>query len=226
MNPNFIFAYINGVSPLFELEPLIKKVQNLETLIDVGSNKGQFSLLARKHFPNIEIYSFEPINEEIKKQKKILGNNKITYYNFALGSRNKLSSFYITNRKDSSSLLKPIESTNKNYNLNEIRNIKVNRLDKILEPHKIKRPSLLKLDVQGYELEVLKGSSKLLENIDYLILEVSYLKSYENQILQKNINTFILSKFFNLIFKCNTSKIGKKLFQEDCLYSKKIKNFL
>ena len=51
-NLRFYKAYLNGVSPLFELTELVKKMNKANTLIDVGSNKGQFSLLVRKYFPD------------------------------------------------------------------------------------------------------------------------------------------------------------------------------
>ena len=59
-NPRFYRAYLYGVSPLFELTAFIKQIGHAKTLIDVGSNKGQFSLIIRKFFSNIMIHSFEP----------------------------------------------------------------------------------------------------------------------------------------------------------------------
>ena len=78
-NPKFYNAYLHGVSPLFELTPLIKQISNAKTLIDVGSNKGQFCLIAKKFFPNIIIHSFEPQIDTLNLQKKILGEKKINY---------------------------------------------------------------------------------------------------------------------------------------------------
>ena len=69
-NPKFYKIYFNGTSPLFELAPLLEVINEAKTLIDVGSNKGQFSILARKFFPDIEIHSFEPQIEELNIQKK------------------------------------------------------------------------------------------------------------------------------------------------------------
>ena len=190
-NPKFYKSYFHGVAPLFELSPLVKKISKAKTLIDVGSNKGQFGLLTRKFFPDIKIHSFEPQIEELNIQKKILGSNNINYYNFALGSEEKISNLYITERKDSSSLLKPIETNSKKYLAKEIRKISVKRLDKLTGLKNIKRPSILKLDVQGFELEVLKGSSEILNFIDYIISEVSFIKIYEDQVMGNKLVNFI-----------------------------------
>ena len=219
-NPKFYKIYFNGTSPLFELAPLLEVINEAKTLIDVGSNKGQFSILARKFFPDIEIHSFEPQIEELNIQKKILGNKNINYYNFALGSEDKELNLYITKRKDSSSLLKPIQTISSKYLTKEIRKVSVKKLDKILALRNIKRPSILKLDVQGFELEVLKGSLEIFKMIDYIITEVSFIEIYENQVMENKLLDFIYSKKFKLEKKCNSSKIDKQLFQEDVLFTR------
>lgn len=61
---------MSGVAPLFELSPLLKKIDKIKTIIDIGSNKGQFSILAKSHFPNTKIYSFEPQKKYLNIQKK------------------------------------------------------------------------------------------------------------------------------------------------------------
>ena len=63
INPQFFFSYIHFVSPLFEAKDLFKKIKNIKkikTLIDVGSNKGQFILIFSKYNSKAIIHSFEP----------------------------------------------------------------------------------------------------------------------------------------------------------------------
>ena len=219
-NPKFYKAYLYGVSPLFELAAFIKQISYAKTLIDVGSNKGQFSLMTRKFFPNIMIHSFEPQIEILNLQKKILGTNNINYYNFALGSEKKELKLYITKRKDSSSVLRPILSNNKNYIINEKKKISVKKLDELLDFKSIEKPSIIKLDVQGYELEVLKGSEKTLDYIDYVIAEISSTEIYENQTQADELIKFLESKSFEIKDRCNLSRVEDKLFQEDVLFCK------
>ena len=220
LSPEFYNSYFYGVSPLFELTPLIKQISHAKTLIDVGSNKGQFSLIARKFFPNIKIHSFEPQIDILNMQKKVLGTKNINYYNFTLGSEEKESELYITKRKDSSSVLKPILTKNRNYITNEIKKTSIKRLDDLPNFKNIERPSVMKLDVQGYEFEVLKGAENILEYIDYVITEVSFMEVYENQTSADKLIKFLKSKSFEIKDKCNLSKIEGKLFQEDILFFK------
>ena len=86
--------------------------------------------------------------------------------------------------------------------IKEKRNIKISTLDSILLNEKISRPILIKMDVQGYELEVLKGSNDLLKKTDYLLLEVSENEMYQNQPTEKIIIKYLKDLNFN-IFKAN-----------------------
>ena len=89
---NFLWCYgvFKGVAANIELLPFIKKIKKINTLIDVGSNKGQFILLCIKFFPNLLIYSFEPIKEALIKQKNLLSfKNNIYFYNTGIGNKKK-----------------------------------------------------------------------------------------------------------------------------------------
>ena len=50
LKPSFYKAYVNGVAPLFELHSLLGQINQIKTIIDIGSNKGQFSILAKSLF--------------------------------------------------------------------------------------------------------------------------------------------------------------------------------
>ena len=60
-------------------------------------------------------------------------------------------------------------------------------------------PILLKLDVQGFEKNVLEGASVLLEKIDYLVLEVSFISMYEGEPLFDEMHTYLKEKGFKLV---------------------------
>ena len=195
----------HGLYATVELEKLVKDIKAPETIIDIGSNKGQFILLMEQIFPNKIVYSFEPIIEMINKQKKFYKYKKnITFHNLALGSSICSKEFLITSRMDSSSFLKVVSNTNKskNYNVIEKRDIKVSTLDEIFLNEKIPHPILIKMDVQGYELEVLKGAKNLLNKTDYLLLEVSENEMYQNQPTEKIIIEYLKDLNFE-IFKAN-----------------------
>ena len=196
---------LNGIPATIELEKLLKDIKVPETIIDIGSNKGQFILLMEELFPNKMVYSFEPIIEMLNRQKKFFKYKKnIIYYNLALGSSISTKDLLITNRMDSSSFLNITKEKNdsKKYLIKEKRNITISTLDHILIKEKMVHPIFVKIDVQGYELNVLKGSSELLKKIDYLLIEVSKNEMYQNQPTEKIIIEYLKGLNFN-IFKAN-----------------------
>jgi len=218
INLQYWRAYFNLISPLFEFDDLIKNLGNIDKLVDVGSNKGQLGLIVRNYNPNCKIYSFEPQKEFLNLQKKLFFNNSI-FFNLCLGSKNFNTNFNITNRKDSSSLLKPIYFNNTKYKIINKINVKVRRLDNLIKLDN-KKITLMKLDVQGYEMEVLQGSTKFLKNINYLIIEISSQKIYHNQKNYKNIFNFLIKNKFKIVKIFNKNKINKKIFQKDVLFKK------
>ena len=219
--PKFYKYYFNGVSPLFELTPLIKELKDINTLIDVGSNKGQFSAILRNFYPQVSIHSFEPQIDELNIQKKLLGSSNINYYAFALGDENKNMLFNITKRKDSSSLLDPLLKNNKIYSENKKINVPVKKLDTVLDINELIKPILIKLDVQGFELKALIGAQSVLDNVDYIISEISFLDVYKNQVNADDLINYLKSKNFDIHKRTNLTKLNGNNFQEDVLFVKK-----
>ena len=216
---------LSGIYATIELKELIKGIKTPETIIDIGSNKGQFILLIEKIYPNKNIYSFEPIKEMIGKQKKFFSyKNNIIFHNIALGSSTTLKEFLITTRMDSSSFLKIVSDKNKskNYDIVENRNIQINTLDNLLINEKISHPVLIKIDVQGYELEVLRGANNLLKKTDYLLLEVSKNEMYQNQPIEKVIVEYLKNLNFDILKSNNWSKVqNTNFYQRDIIFYKK-----
>ena len=221
---NFYKSYLNKTSPLFELEDLIKDLNNIKTVIDIGSNKGQFSILMRYYFPNAKIYSFEPQNHILSTQKKIFLHDKnIKFFQMGLGNEKCSKKFYVTNREDSSSFLEPKNTHINTYKVKILKNIKINKLENIINSNEFKKKVLVKLDVQGFELEVLKGAKKLLKKIDYIITEISYQSIYKNQVIGGDLNFFLKKNNFVKVKNINITKFDKKLFQSDALFIRKLR---
>jgi FkbM family methyltransferase len=216
LNPRYINAYIKLICPLFELKEALKNTKNVKNIIDVGSNKGQFSLLSRIYYPFCKIYSFEPQIDYLNIQKSIIKKD-IVFYNFCLGDKNYSKKLNITEKEDSSSLLTPKIFKNGIYKVKERIKVNIKTLDNVLINKKINN-SLMKIDVQGFEYEVLLGSVKSLKKIKYLILEISSHNIYQSQTNKKKLLSFLNNNNFKLLKIYNKSKLSKNIFQCDYFF--------
>ncbi len=213
---------LTRIAPSIEHEHLFKD-KKYDIVIDVGANIGQFSLLASVESSAI-IYAFEPNKEALKKFKiNFHNNNKVKLFNFALGEKETSKSFYITNKNDSSSLLEPIEKELNKFGkikVENVENITIQRADEILNKYNLDN-SILKIDVQGYELNVLQGFEKIIDKIDTIYCECSFIEFYKDQPLVFEIINFLSNKSFDLITIYNPEIRNNKVIQSDFLFKKK-----
>ena len=210
-----------AVLPSVEHKAALKGITP-QIVLDVGANRGQFSSFARYLWPDADIFGFEPIPHEAKKYRTVMGDGA-KLHECALGSRQTKMQLHLASRADSSSLLPLGEVQKSFFNMDEIGkiNVPVVRLDEILSIGNIQAPTLLKIDVQGFELEVLRGAEKLFSEIDWIYVEASFVELYEGQPMFEEISSFVAElgySFrgqFNVIFTPNGEKI-----QADCLFAK------
>jgi len=213
-----------GVALAIEHKDSLKPL-NLDVLIDAGANKGQFSLLAKELKSDLIIFAFEPLKPVIEIFEKVLKPfSSVTLFPYALGESVEEKSFHVSKEMDSSSLL-PITALQNNYfpgtSESYVETVKVNRLDNIISEADLSGVSMLKIDVQGYELGVLKGAERILDFVDYIYVECSYVEFYEGQPLVSEVLSYLFDKNYLLtgIFNTTYSKENKPL-QSDYLLKK------
>lgn len=200
-NRLYLKALVRGVAAGVEHEKLLRHLA-CEMVVDIGANRGQFSLVARNCCPNSRIVSFEPLISPSEKFVSIFSNDKNTVLmRFAIGPAVSTVHMHVSAQDDSSSIL-PIGKLQETVfpGTNEVRTevIDVVSLDRQLIATDIASPALLKIDVQGYEMEVLKGCESLLSRFDYVYCECSFIELYEGQALADSIIDWLLDRGFNL----------------------------
>jgi FkbM family methyltransferase len=196
--PAFWPSLANGVMPEVEHIPALKHIAP-GTLIDVGANKGQFSVAAQYVIPSLRIEAFEPLESESAVYKSVLGPSA-KLHSLALGENATEAVFFVASRADSSSLLPPGEGQKAAYGVETktLIRVPVARLSDVIEPSSLPRPILLKLDVQGGELDVLKGAERVLPDINYIYCEASFVRLYDGQPLVNEIITYLIAHGFAL----------------------------
>ncbi len=179
----------------------------LQTVVDIGANRGQFTLAARQSAPNAYIIAFEPLDEAAEVFRVVFqADPGVELHRCAIGSQQGEGLMHISRADDSSSLLPISKLQHQLFPGTEeqgTRRVTVTPLDAALFPAQIQAPGLLKIDVQGYELEVLKGSTSLLECFDYLLVECSYIELYSGQALVDEVVKYVEEAGFILAERCN-----------------------
>lgn len=180
---------------------------NAATVIDVGANRGQFALVARQRFPTAAIHSFEPLHEAARTLSRIFqSDSKFDVRRLAIGATSGETEFHVARADDSSSILRPTEQQTALFPGThdvEIRQVPIKRLDAVFHPDALRRPCLLKIDVQGSELEVLRGSVNLMTHVDQVYVECSFIELYDGQSLAHEVialaaeHGFVLAGVYN-----------------------------
>lgn len=211
-----------GVAPTVEHDRAGLPAE-LNVLLDVGGNKGQFASFAAIRWPNAWIYSFEPLAHPRALLERVLHRmapNRHTIYDFALGAEQAEATIHVASRQDSSSLLPLGDEQKRLFNMREdhTETIQVRRLDDV-ELGRLGGDVLLKIDVQGFELQVLKGAEKVLKRCRYVFVELSHVRLYDGQALAPEVTAFLKERGYRAFSHANATRDATgRLIQEDVLF--------
>jgi len=181
---------------ILNIQYLFKKYNtNITGVIHVGAHHGE-EIGNYIDAGITKIILFEPLKQNFDQLKKnilnIPSNIYIRKYCTALGNSNKTIQMYLaSNSLESSSILKPKHhlTQHPNISFNGLEEVELNQLDDF----NCTGYNFLNVDVQGYELEVLKGAKDTLKHVDYIYCEVNRREVYENNALIYEIDEFLLS---------------------------------
>jgi FkbM family methyltransferase len=175
-----------------DLWPDVKTVLargEIATVIDVGANEGQSAHEFLGHFPRARIYSFEPAPAAFQTLSTYAqAHPRVTAVNKALGEVAGKAEFHENGFHQTNSFLPAAARSGEYFGANVLgcRNkieVEVTTLDNYCRQQSIGQIDLLKIDVQGFELSVLKGATELLagKKIGCIVLELTFVPLYENQ---------------------------------------------
>lgn len=173
------------------------------SVIDVGANQGQFTSACLAYFPATSVLAIEALPDLKARLDKVFhGYPNVTVVGKGCGSRQERRVFHANEYAKSSSFLclaarhkEAFPSATKTDDIE----MEVLPLDLIMEQHATAVPDLLKLDVQGFELEVLKGASKCLKGSRYILMETSFVRLYEEEPLFLDCLAFLAP--FGFVFR-------------------------
>lgn len=173
---------------------LIKKYNaKVKGVIHVGGHIGQeMDIYKKNNVKNLIV--FEPQKNPFQKLTKIVNSvnfDNVILVNKALGNSCQMIEMICNEDGLCSSILNPkhvlVQYPDIIFNKKEI--VEMVTMDSMID--KNHDYNFLNMDTQGYELEVLKGSKKTLEKIDYVYTEVNNTEVYENNAMIEEIDEFL-----------------------------------
>jgi FkbM family methyltransferase len=178
---------------------LKKQVAQAQVIVDGGAAYGDMTKLFLDLYPNAIVHAIEPNPHFVQHLQKNFGQHpRVVIHAVALGSTNGTTPFNVLNKPDSSSILLPSD-LNHRYHPNELAtsqqiNVPLCRLDDLIGD----TIDIIKLDLQGYELEALKGSVRHLQKVRALTTEIEFVSLYQSQPLFGDIDVFLRQHGLNL----------------------------
>ena len=207
---NIAYRYgleVNRYDPSVSAEARFFKAMEthaIDTVIDVGANDGEYGQLLRRGGYQGAIVSFEPLQDE---HERLLGAAEgdrrwFVAPRMALGDENREVAINVAGNSCSSSIL-PMHARHEEAAPQSryvgVQRVPMHCLDDVAHPAIADgRALLLKIDAQGYEMPVLRGAQRLLQQIVGLQLELSVTQLYEGQVLYLDMIEWLRERGFEL----------------------------
>ena len=199
----------------YNLLELIKRGLKIDVIFDIGAHKGNWSkTLYETSLKGKNFYLFEAND----KNKDFLSKHKFKFFLEILSDKKKEVNFFSNNSTGDSYLVEQTSIYKK-----KIKPIIKNAitLDELVEREKLPFPDFIKIDTQGSEIDILKGSKKTISQCNLIYLECPILEYNFNAPHFHEYITFMSSIDYIPIDICELHKIDDVLIQIDILFLKK-----
>jgi FkbM family methyltransferase len=176
----------------------------VETVLDVGANKGQFGRSLRDSGFKGRIVSFEPVYEAHSQLCRVARKDSLwtVAERMAIGDRDGQTEIHVANNSVSSSLLPMLDShlvAEPESGFVASETVPIATLDSIASRFlENDNPVFIKIDVQGFERKVLEGAAKLIKRTVGLQLELSLMPLYEGETLFQPMVEYLRTMDFDL----------------------------
>lgn len=208
-----------GVPSLhWSLQNLKNKVFNPISVLDIGAYEGDWTIDFLEVFPKASILMLEAQTKKKAALTKIVEENKNVKFQICLLSSIDDQAVLFYESETASHVINKIFENGLKTNFKHTKTV-----DTILREIDFPFPQFLKLDVQGYELEVLKGAVCALSNATFCLLEVSFLDLGVGTPLAKEVIDFMAEYNFQMydITQVMRRPYDNALYQIDLMFIKK-----
>ncbi len=171
--------FVNRVARLLE-------ARDIQTVLDVGANVGQFARMVRAAGFDGDILSFEPLSDAYRRLTRRSNDDpRWRAFNTAVGSEPGRSTIHISANSHSSSLLAMtkahLDAAPGSEFIGTV-DVDVTTVASIVEEHGLDPAHMfIKVDTQGYEKAVMSGAGAVIDDVAAVQLELSFVELYEGQ---------------------------------------------
>jgi FkbM family methyltransferase len=186
----------------FEVPTMEQSLANMRRLgfrpariVDIGAYKGEWTVLTRGIFPEAAFLMLEAQESQREALEQVKGPNgsSVKYRIALLGAENRDGVFFnVCDLAPTASSVLPAQGGAPP----RLVKCKMETLDSLLSSEGFRKPDFIKIDVQGYELEVLKGGGEALAAAEAVVMEVSLLELYKGSPLMREVIMFMQERGF------------------------------
>jgi FkbM family methyltransferase len=189
-------------------------------IFDIGSRDGYQSVEFRNWFPEASITAFEANPYQIKNLTHVVNDSNINLEFSCVGNRNGTTAFNLSpSNIGASSVLKINDHrVSKEWAQYEIE-VPIIRVDDYSKKNNISKIDLLWMDVQGFEIPVLEGFGKMLENVSAICTEVELVQMYDGATIKKDLDEYLLRygfKELKVFHMCPPEAMVYEKFEDNC----------
>lgn len=227
----YYIGYYLGESPCKSYPDLVNSLINLRAIcfnpiniIDIGAYHGEWTVMIKKIFPDSSILMIEAQGSKKDTLKDISQQySPKVFYEIALLSSEDEQEVRFVEMETGSSVFEESSPYEREYI-----STKTLTLDTLLKTHPdFEGADFLKIDVQGYELEVLRGAKKILKKVELVLLEVSLIPVNKGCPIMTEVIFFMADNDFRVLDFCSQIRRGDGfLWQTDLLFIKNDSQYL
>jgi FkbM family methyltransferase len=199
----------------------VMQENQINLVLDCGANDGGFGREIRDRGYDGFIVSFEPNPDAYERLLKLIrGDERWTAYPIALGESNGISTLFI-NSIDVMSSIKELNEFGRGTQAKVVKTkqVKISRLDSFMDDHpELPRNVYLKLDTQGFEMEILRGAGSKLTEISIVQAELSLIHSYKDEPDWLDVIGWLREREFELVTAVCNSAVGARVREFDFVF--------
>lgn len=207
-----------GADPIADVKKLTVAPDS-PVIFDVGANVGHFISELLRDFPSPTIHAFEPSPSTYSLLKERWAPYPNIFLNeLALGSRPENRVLIESSLSDMTSLLEP--GTQCWGEVLARRSVAVSTIDSYAERAGVHRINLLKIDTQGFDLEVMRGGKEMLRRraIEFVFVEITFADLYSGQATLPQVFEFLIGNGFSLVAFYGMNFVEDKAGWTDALF--------